>query len=106
MRRINDAIHAVNMAWSDKKRQWGIKRQWGGRVDFILPRGIIPRSSGKYETQLYFAGKSRYIGIFDNEGKAWLAYEIALKLLKADDLEVAKMNGDEIRNALALACSC
>lgn len=30
------------------------------------------------------------IGIFVNEGKAWLAYEITLKLLKACDLELAK----------------
>ena len=57
-----------------------------------MPRGVTPRPSGEYQTQLYFAGKSRYIGIFDNKGKASLAYEIALKLLKADDFQVAKMN--------------
>ena len=104
VRRINDAIHTVNMAWSNKKRQLGKKRQWGGRVDFTLPRGITPRPSGKYQTQLYFAGKSRYIGIFDNKGKASLAYEIALKLLKADDLQVAKTHKDAIKWALGLAC--
>jgi hypothetical protein len=31
---------------------------------------------------LYFAGKSRYIGVFDNREKAALAYEIAREKLK------------------------
>ena len=35
------------------------------------------RPSGKWQAQLYFAGKSRYIGVFDSREKAALAYEIA-----------------------------
>ena len=35
------------------------------------------------QAQLYFAGKSRYIGVFDTREKAALAYEIAREKLKA-----------------------
>jgi hypothetical protein len=35
------------------------------------------------QAQLYFAGKSRYIGVFDSREKAALAYEIAREKLKA-----------------------
>jgi len=42
------------------------------------------RPSGKWQAQMYFAGKSRYIGVFDTREKAALAYEIArAKLQKA-----------------------
>jgi hypothetical protein len=35
---------------------------------------------------LYYAGKSRYIGVFDTREKAALAYEIAREKLKADKI--------------------
>jgi hypothetical protein len=35
------------------------------------------------QAQLYFAGKSRYIGVFDTREKAALAYEIAREKLKS-----------------------
>ena len=41
------------------------------------------RPSGKWQAQLYFAGKSRYIGVFDTREKAALAYEIAREKLKS-----------------------
>ena len=34
------------------------------------------------QAQLYFAGKSRYIGVFDSREKAATAYEIAREKLK------------------------
>lgn len=40
------------------------------------------RPSGKWQAQLYFAGKSRYIGVFDSREKAALAYEIAREHLQ------------------------
>jgi hypothetical protein len=46
-------------------------------------RGVTMRPSGKWQAQLYFAGKSRYIGVFDSREKAALAYEIAREKLKA-----------------------
>jgi len=45
-------------------------------------RGVTMRPSGKWQAQLYFAGKSRYIGVFDTREKAALAYEIAREKLK------------------------
>ena len=36
------------------------------------------------QAQLYYAGKSRYIGVFDSREKAALAYEIAREVLKTD----------------------
>ncbi|KAL7554129.1 hypothetical protein ACHAWF_017521, partial [Thalassiosira exigua] len=42
-----------------------------------LPRGITVRPSGKWQVQLYYAGKSRYIGVFDSKLNAAVAYELA-----------------------------
>lgn len=47
-------------------------------------RGVTMRPSGKWQAQLYYAGKSRYIGVFDTKDKAALAYEIAREKLKSD----------------------
>merc|ERR1740124_1215554 len=47
-------------------------------------RGVTMRPSGKWQAQLYYAGKSRYIGVFDTREKAALAYEIAREKLKTD----------------------
>lgn len=44
-------------------------------------RGVTQRPSGKWQAQLYFAGKSRYIGVFDSREKANLGYEIAREYL-------------------------
>ena len=35
------------------------------------------RPSGKWQSQIYFKGKSRYIGVFDTMAEASRAYEIA-----------------------------
>jgi len=93
-RRINDAIHAVNVVYGkDKKR----------KLQEATLRGVTCRPSGKWQAQLYFSGKSRYIGVFDNKEKASLAYEIAREVLKADDLEASSMNQDDVKNAVDLA---
>ncbi|KAL3765839.1 hypothetical protein ACHAW5_004156 [Stephanodiscus triporus] len=42
-----------------------------------LPRGITVRPSGKWQVQLYYAGKSRYIGVFETKIDAAVAYELA-----------------------------
>jgi hypothetical protein len=47
-------------------------------------RGVTMRPSGKWQAQLYYAGKSRYIGVFDSREKAALAYEIAREVLKTE----------------------
>lgn len=93
-RRINDAIHAVNVVYGRDKRR---------KLQEAILRGVTCRPSGKWQAQLYFSGKSRYIGVFDNKEKASLAYEIAREVLKADDLETANMNQDGVKNAVDLA---
>lgn len=50
-----------------------------------IMRGVTMRPSGKWQAQLYYAGKSRYIGVFDTREKAALAYEIAREKLKTDN---------------------
>jgi len=49
-----------------------------------IMRGVTMRPSGKWQAQLYYAGKSRYIGVFDTREKAALAYEISREKLKTD----------------------
>mmetsp|Transcript_10459 Transcript_10459/g.15322 ORF Transcript_10459/g.15322 Transcript_10459/m.15322 type:complete len:81 (-) Transcript_10459:355-597(-) len=52
------------------------------------------RPSGKWQAQLYYAGKSRYIGVFDTREKAALAYEIAREKLKSDPKETMNQNAE------------
>jgi hypothetical protein len=54
-----------------------------------LPRGITMRPSGKWQAQLYYAGKSRYLGVFKNKRHALRAYEVARTYL-IDDPDAAK----------------
>jgi hypothetical protein len=69
-----------------------------------LPRGITVRPSGKWQVQLYYAGKSRYIGVFDSKLDAAVAYELARECcikFKDDETspEQAKQNVILMRNA-------
>jgi len=45
-------------------------------------RGITVRPSGKFQAQLYFDGRSRYIGVFDSKFEAASAYEMIRKRIK------------------------
>ena len=64
-------------------------------------RGVTMRPSGKWQAQLYFAGKSRYIGVFDTREKAALAYEIAREKLKTG--HVPGQDGNSTENLVNLA---
>ncbi|KAG7364861.1 AP2 domain containing protein [Nitzschia inconspicua] len=70
-------IKAVNQAS-------GGKNDKAAALAAAILRGVTMRPSGKWQAQLYFAGKSRYIGVFDTREKAALAYEIARERLKAE----------------------
>jgi len=63
----------------------------------VLPRGITQRPSGKWQAQLYYAGKSRYIGVFDQRDIAVLAYEIAREHLKSDPRKSSLKESDEAK---------
>ena len=70
-----DAISAINTAS-------GKKNDKAASLAAAVLRGVTMRPSGKWQAQLYFAGKSRYIGVFDSREKAALAYEIAREHLQ------------------------
>lgn len=62
----------------------GGKNDKAAALAAAILRGVTMRPSGKWQAQLYFAGKSRYIGVFDTREKAALAYEIAREKLKSE----------------------
>ena len=55
------------------------------------------------QAQVYYAGKSQYIGVFDTKVEASLAYEIARKLLNSDPYEAVSLSGEEIKANIGLA---
>lgn len=68
-----------NVLEGQKKRK---KKPKSTDLASALLRGVTVRPSGKWQAQLYFAGKSRYIGVFDSRDIAATAYEIARDYLK------------------------
>jgi hypothetical protein len=64
-----------------------------------LPRGVTVRPSGKWQAQLYYAGKSRYIGVFDCREDACYAYEVAREVL----LFCKEPKDDEVEQNINLA---
>lgn len=70
-------ITAINAATGNKNNK-------AASLASAILRGVTIRTSGKWQAQLYYAGKSRYIGVFDTREKAALAYEIAREKLKTD----------------------
>lgn len=70
-----ETISAINSAS-------GKKNDKAASLASAILRGVTMRPSGKWQAQLYFAGKSRYIGVFDSREKAALAYEIAREHLQ------------------------
>ena len=43
----------------------------------VLPKGVTFRKSGKWQVQLFYAGQSRYLGMFPSKEAAAMAYELA-----------------------------
>lgn len=76
--RIADAVAAVNAVYGN-----GTEKQ--RKLNEVTLRGVTQRPSRKWQAQLYYAGKSRYIGVFDSKEKASLAYEIAREILKGNE---------------------
>eukprot|EP00978_Attheya_sp_CCMP212_P019972 scaffold56720_cov56-Attheya_sp.AAC.4 len=71
------AIAALNVANGGKNTK-------AATLAAAILRGVTQRQSGKWQAQLYYAGQSRYIGVFDTREKAALAYEIFREKLKTD----------------------
>jgi len=94
--RITAAIYAVNTVYGD-----GCEKE--KKLAAATLRGVTQRPSGKWQAQLYYAGKSRYIGVFDSKEKASLAYEIAREVLKTDKGEDGPANAEETDRNVTLA---
>jgi hypothetical protein len=55
-------------------------------------KGITARPGGRWQAQLYFRGKSRYIGVFGSPHEACLAYKLVQKrLLRPNNLTSASV---------------
>lgn len=54
-----------------KKSQIAALQQEG---ETNLPKGVTVRPSGKWQAQTYFAGQSRYVGVYDTSTLAAMAY--------------------------------
>lgn len=94
--RITAAIYAVNTVYGD-----GTEKE--EKLAAATLRGVTMRPSKKWQAQLYYAGKSRYIGVFDSKEKASLAYEIAREVLKTDKGEDGPANAEETDRNVTLA---
>jgi hypothetical protein len=77
-KKVGASVHAINMLASGENEN-------DRAAAAAMLRGVTMRPSGKWMAQMYFAGKSRYIGVFDTIEKAALAYEIAREKLKWQD---------------------
>lgn len=94
--RIAEAVAAVNAVYGD-----GTEKQ--RKLMEATFRGVTQRPSKKWQAQLYYAGKSRYIGVFDSKEKASLAYEIAREILKADNESELMGRLEDIERNVGLA---
>lgn len=90
------AVQAVNAAS-------GGKNDRAAALAAAILRGVTMRPSGKWQAQLYFAGKSRYIGVFDTREKAALAYEIAREKLKSGPQEAGALSAKSTENLVNAA---
>mmetsp|Transcript_9823 Transcript_9823/g.18976 ORF Transcript_9823/g.18976 Transcript_9823/m.18976 type:complete len:826 (+) Transcript_9823:239-2716(+) len=90
------SIQAVNAAS-------GGKNDRAAALAAAILRGVTMRPSGKWQAQLYFAGKSRYIGVFDTREKAALAYEIAREKLKSGPSEAGGLSAKSTENLVNAA---
>ena len=86
---ISTAIGAVEMNRN--------KKPAAGKV--TLPRGVTVRPSGKWQAQIYYAGKSRYIGVFESREDACYAYEVAGQVLMTSN----EQNDDKVDANINLA---
>ena len=84
-------IRAEVIAFFDEYKRLNGKKTSGDEdprknktFDKDVLRGITVRPSGKFQAQLYFGGRSRYIGVFDSEFEAASAYEMIRSRLKND----------------------
>ncbi len=90
-------IRAEVVALFDERKKNGDKdaSEPTKTFDKDVLRGITVRPSGKFQAQLYFGGRSRYIGVFDSEFEAASAYEMIRSRLKDDPKKISSLPQSE-----------
>lgn len=72
--------------------------------ELILPKGVTVRPSGKWQAQLYFAGQSRYVGVYSTSRLAAHAYRVVQFQIKKKQQEgfiESRSSKDEIANVFS-----
>jgi hypothetical protein len=80
---INNNIIAATPATQREKLL--IEEQFNNdlqRHQILHLRGITQRPSNKFQAQVYHQGKSRYIGVFETQRDAAIAYEMVRSKIK------------------------
>ena len=84
--KVRYALHTYRRVdideWRAEGRRKGKERKTAAGEQVAICRGVSRRSTGMWQAQLYFSGQTRYIGVFEDEKNAALAYKIARSKLK------------------------
>lgn len=51
-----------------------------------IPKGVTVRPSGRWQSQVYYKGQSRYLGVYTDSSEAAMAWHVAKKLLSQVDV--------------------
>lgn len=54
-----------------------------------IPKGVTVRPSGRWQSQVYYKGQSRYLGVYTDSCEAAMAWTVAKKLLSEVDVKGA-----------------
>ncbi|KAL9185841.1 hypothetical protein ACHAXT_003618 [Thalassiosira profunda] len=86
----------IDAAIATVQSRYGTGSKGNQKLAKLTLRGVTQRLSGKWQAQLYYAGKSRYLGVFESKEAAALGYEVARELLETD-------TGEETNERMAVA---
>ena len=95
-KRIESAVKTVN-------KRYGSEAERKRILSTTTFRGVTCRPSGKWQAQVYYAGKSRYIGVFQSKEQAALAYEAGRELLETYSEGGDDPDGETIASNVNLA---
>jgi len=73
----------------------------GGFVTRDLPQGVSKRSSGNFQSAIFWGGEQHHIGTFDSPEQASAAYMSARK--DRDDAHLSALGADEVKTAFDAA---
>ena len=94
-----------------KRKRYKKKRPTNPSCEFLLPkeppgpgflRGVTVRPSGKWQVQIYYANKSRYIGLWDTKEEAAQGYEWARKCAKSFGDDFDSLSPEQLKENVKL----